>query len=655
MLKRNVVPYLGEAEPYYLGSGVVGAGGNLDGTWDFLIGPMYSSPNFIDKEELFIVIDGQPHLLKLQMKRGQQSGTFIGTVEINNIVIQVIDYTNFGQHWIGRCFQIKNLSMHDPRMVSIRANIAPCKQVVEFKAESNIIVRSYKEVHSAHSNIIAGNALSIRQDTTAVSYGGEAPNWVDRYAFISFNTSSTAVKRNETEFSLETLPVLLEAQAEVSMGLYHCMHFEDGISDEAYYEFICKMNPVQNAEQSFKEWEQWLNEGTKREIVDPRLANIVESILVLIKMQQCVDGGFIAGTRRYAFSYLRDGHGACRGLLASGHVKEVKAFIAWVHHKFEVFQMIPNSAEMGADFKMLQFLPPENLASEVTAYYIFVIRDYYRQTGDLGLLKQVEASVQHAMNIQLHYAEQFGGRLMFNGDETERYVPYKDGDIYGGFPALPDWKDEDWSMTSLAACISSLEFYIEYLSLMDKSAEDEVYKQKLEWLRASIDEHFWREDLGIHDWCSRKDGSVPSYRVTNLHLLPLWFGVRLNNEREKANALKMADYINSDGFLPIAPGVNHGFCGHSLGYLLFALTLTGDERAHSVFQTLTESHITGCWGTVSEFYGSSGVANPHNLRMFESGINLEAILKYLSQIIPTTVSHNDNDVSCARKKTGHPL
>jgi hypothetical protein len=79
------------------------------------------------------------------------------------------------------------------------------------------------------------------------------------------------------------------------------------------------------------------------------------------------------------------------------------------------------------------------------------------------------------METQLKYAEEFDWKLMFNGDETERYVPYRDGDIYGGFPALPDWKDEDWSMTSLAACIASLEFYLYYLKEIGDEGRTEIY------------------------------------------------------------------------------------------------------------------------------------------------------------------------------------
>jgi hypothetical protein len=33
---------------------------------------------------------------------------------------------------------------------------------------------------------------------------------------------------------------------------------------------------------------------------------------------------------------------------------------------------------------------------------------------------------------------------------------------------------------------------------------------------------------------------------------------------------------------------------------------------------------------VNEYYGPSGVPNPHNLRVFESGIVMDAIVNYLN-------------------------
>jgi hypothetical protein len=625
------VPHLGKAENYFLGSGITGAGGNIQGVWDFLIGPMYSSPNFIESEEIFIGIDGIEYKLNFFMHRGIRSGVFYGTTEIEDIAVCVIDFTNSNEPWAGRLIRVYNKSDSVNHQVSVKARIVPCTTVLAFDVQKDLITFSQKPVNSSHTRVVHNTAIAIKQDTTAVSYGGEDPNWEDRFAFIAFSTTGSTAKAIGEEYWIETASTTIGFGQEYNTGLYHYMHFFEGISDEDYLNKILSRNPEADFKLSIQQWGDWLNEGYPVELSDSRVSHIIESTQILTKMQQCVEGGFIAGVRRYAFSYLRDGHGACRGLLASGHLKEVKQFIEWVDHKFRVFGMIPNSAEMGADLKMLQFLPPENLASEVTAYYLFVMRDYYRKTQDDDLLNKVEKSMKYAMDIQLAYAEEFGWKLMFNGDETERYVPFKDGDVYGGFPALPDWNDDDWSMTSLAACIASLEFYI---GLQKRKGSElmQKYEQKLTLLKNSIDEHFWREDLGIHDWCRRKDGSFPEYRVTNLSLLPLWFGASLNHRREASNAVKMADFVNEQGFLPIAPGVSNGFCGHSLGYLLYGLVKLEDDRAGKTFDTLTQSSVIGCWGTVSEFYGPSGVANPHNLRIFESGINLEAILLYLADV-----------------------
>ena len=85
-----------------MGSGVSGAAGSTAGAWDFLIGPDYTSPNFIKNEVLSLIVDGKEQDLALKMHRGRKSGVFWGGQQIGDLSVYLIDFTNNDSIWVGR-------------------------------------------------------------------------------------------------------------------------------------------------------------------------------------------------------------------------------------------------------------------------------------------------------------------------------------------------------------------------------------------------------------------------------------------------------------------------------------------------------------------------------------------------------------------------
>ena len=112
-------------------------------------------------------------------------------------------------------------------------------------------------------------------------------------------------------------------------------------------------------------------------------------------------------------------------------------------------------------------------------------------------------------------------------------------------------------------------------------------------------------------------------------MIPLWAGARLNKNRQNDDVLAMKGFINEKtGYLALAPGSTDGMCGNTLPYLLYCLKKLKDPMAKDVFNTIMNKRYLSCWGTVSEYYGPYGTANGHNMRVFESGILGEAIMRY---------------------------
>jgi hypothetical protein len=605
------VGYCGPMEDYFLGSGVSGAMGTPDGIWNALIGPNYTSPNFLSSEVISIIIDGQSRNILPEMHRGRKSGIFYGEIEIEGMMVSLVDFTNNKKPWVTRFLSVKNLSGKS-HQVSICATVVPDK---------------------VEATIVNNSALSLHADTTKWNFDRvnlESKNWADRYSFISFNVQSAASMKGDTCL-IKTEQVELAKGEEYRVALYHYQHFrEPDKKDQDYLRIIRKKDIVADLNQSISGWKTWFDKGTMFEdrVKLQKAKDVIEGSLVMVKMLQDSSGGFIAGLREYPHSYVRDTHGACRLLGITGYGEEVKKAIETISYKTSVFGHIPNAWQMGANkFHYYKF---NNPASETPAYFVLMMRNYLENTKDQKLMEQLYLDMKNAIDVQIKEMKANNWKIDFNGDETERYTVRKDGEMYG---KLSDWsEDKDlkyWSFPSATLALASTTFFVDYLKASGRTDLAKEYSAAAQNIRNSIDSTFWRVDLNIHDWCRKRDNSWPQYRLPNYDLLPLWTGAKLNKDRQVQDALAMRQYVNpANGYLPTAPGDVEGFSGHNLAYLLYAMKKLNDPIATSIHHTLMTSPIIGCWGTVSEFYGPNAVPNGHLLNPFSSGILGEALIRY---------------------------
>jgi len=605
----RTVPYLGKEEPYFFGNGIAGAGGDTRGKWDFLIGPDYTSPNFVSEELLSLRIDGKSTELSLQMHRARETGVFTGLQRIGDVQVWVSDFALPGSSWVARYIVCLNLSPKSTVNVTLNASITPGTAITRIENPSALILRAAKGTYC---------------------FGNETKNWADRFSQISFS-EPTSITDDGKRFQIKTIDHLLPPGGILRTGLYHWQYYDEDKPAQSYTYMVQSRQPETDLKQSVVAWKSWMQSGSRAlaNVTDPKARDVVEGSLIACKMQQNRDGGTIAGARKYANSYIRDTHGAVRLFLATGHYSEAKRAIETIFHKWSVAGFIPNYWSMGSDsFIGHSFY---NDSSEITGYYVLMIRDYLARTKDAKFVESLEKSIRFAIDAQLDSLTRNGWRISFNGDETEQYCVREDGKEYGGFPAFPQWRRDSWSFPSAAIAVASTQFYIDFLKSKGRRDTAALYEIKLKKVKAGIDSTFWRPELtpAHHHWARYKDGTWPDVTVPNYGLIPVWLGARLNYDRQKADANAMKTQVASSGFLPTAPPEVMGFCGHNLGYLLYDLVELGDPAAKDVLQTLV--HAVGCWGTMSEFYGPNATPNGHNFRVFESGITAEAILQYFAK------------------------
>jgi hypothetical protein len=605
--KIDTVPFLNQREEsYFIGNGILGGGGDSQGNWNFLIGPDYTSPNFLKSEILTVQVNGVEKVLVLSMHRIRSSGIFYDRITAGDASIQVFEYATPDKPWITRHFIITNTSENQPLTVQLYARIQKGNGIFDG---------------------VFGRGLLLKADRTSPLFGnGDGGYWKESYALIAFNPGNQC-GISLLSASVSSAKIRVGPGQTVQAGLVHCLFDNDASPASGYARDIESLDLEKNLATSLAEWKSWIGKGKKLTHGDERVHDILESMLVGIRMQQNRCGGFIAGTRKYAFSYIRDSYGACKGLLACGHPEEVKRYLQVTFHKFKIFGKIPNSVQMGAD----KFSHGDgNQFAESPAYVILLAKAYYNATRDLAFLKGLDEMLKFAMDIQLDYAKNNNWLLPFNGDETEQYCVREDGSEYGGFPALTGFNKDQWSMSSVAACIASLNFYIDYLHLAKSGVPVKEYSEAAGMLEKSLMEHFYQPGMGGIQWALKKDGTFYPYNVTNFVLMPVWFGISLPGDAEKEAVKKTLSCINpSTGFIADAPGNVEGFCGHTLAFLLYDLTKLDMTEKNAVFNTLINKNVIQRYGMVNEYYGPGGVPNPHNLRVFESGVVMDALVEYL--------------------------
>lgn len=609
-------PYLGPLEKNFFGNGIAGAGGSPDGVWDYLIGPAYSSVSYVEEEKVSISLDGKEYSLGKDLKRVRGTGAFASVTNIGGITVHLIDFALQGTPLVIRAVFVKNETAN-PHVCVIKASIKP-----------------------AVARDSGGSAVNTKP-TIIEKVGLRMIQEGDMGVTIAASEPQSLTEISDGRYSMRTKGATIEPGKTYQTGFYHYAHRTKDDS-KGIIEQIHAHDVSTDLENCIKQWSKWLAEGISLEqISDLRVRDIVEANSCLIKMLQGEDGGIMCTPRFYTTSYIRDTHSALRGMLAAGHSAEARGYLLWVHNKYKLLKSqgkfpIPNAANIGCDGQFPGFGDEANWSSETPALYMLIAENYFKATGDMETLKSIDESLRFSMKCQLDCARTNGWKLPFNRDETE-----------SGGAGIKLWDlPGKWSMPSLLLCEASLDFFIRYLEQRGENEKIARHKEMLKSIRGSLYSNFWNAETGMYDWYRGEHGERPRFPISNFLFMPVYFHSLGNNPRLAIQcAKKMKQHVNERGFIPNQPGMPHGdFCGHNPGYLLWALADMNDPLKDRIFDALIFGGPVGCWGNWSESYTSDGLSygpkggqqywdahSPvHNLRAFECGTNLEALIKYLN-------------------------
>ncbi|MCC6488541.1 MAG: hypothetical protein IT364_13675 [Candidatus Hydrogenedentes bacterium] len=387
-----------------------------------------------------------------------------------------------------------------------------------------------------------------------------------------------------------------------------------------------------------------------------RLVQVLDDVAVMIKAQQAVEGGVLAGYP-YHLGYVRDQYGTHRGLVALGHEEMSRDILLFYFNVFRAHGQIHNAQAFGMPGL---FHIHENDDVEITGYITLQAFDYLARSGDTEFLTRIFPMLEWAWEVQQR--QLVLDMLPFNGDET--YVA-------GGI--LPRTALNDGSAEATMLFIDGGVRVIDFAAEHGLWNAERIQKSRelLDRVRGSFRGNFWRDERLITNnptraeqpgaqprvrhgvceacvtvqWTQRTDqgryvcidclnraplpkAETKVYTLQSVSLTPLYFHSSLFTQEElQPQVQSIVDAYNTTGGLPSRPDSDVSV-GYDYGLLLYALTELDHPMAREFYvKTLQLADDTGAW---AEYY-QNHVPSGTRCRPWESAINIEALLHWVAK------------------------
>jgi hypothetical protein len=398
------------------------------------------------------------------------------------------------------------------------------------------------------------------------------------------------------------------------------------------------------------------------ESLHAQLIQAVDDTAVLLRAQQSVEGGVLAG-HNYHMCYVRDQYGASRGLLALGHVKEARAILEFYWGVWQRYRRIHNAQSAGVDGA---FHIHENDEVEITGYLIRQAFDLAEHDGDWDFTGRIFPMLAWAWEAQARHL--VDDMLPFNGDETY---------IAGGI--LPRSTLNDGSAEATLLFIDGGEKLLRWAGQTRRwnAAALEERERLHASVRASFKRNFWQNGQLVtnnparrqkavlprfrHGVCERcvvegtvrgiewternalgrylcprclAIGSFPAadsriYALQSVSLTPFYFQSSLISPEMLSPVVHaILEQYQTTGRLPSRPDDPNGIAvGYDYGLLLYALTSLRHPAARQLAgQTLALIDPAGAW---VEYYVNHRPQGTR-CRPWESAVNIEALIRWVS-------------------------
>jgi hypothetical protein len=375
-------------------------------------------------------------------------------------------------------------------------------------------------------------------------------------------------------------------------------------------------------------WSDQFSTHTTIEGSNARYTELLESNLILQKQVERDTGGFVV-IDDYTGSWLRDHNGSHRYLLALGDHEAVRKSM----DRYYGLDISGNSlySVYASDLEPKQPLPPEPDWSKVEGFITGDVPNfrtmwywwYFQHTGDLEYVRERFDYILGAFKRQ--NLEQNGYLAEYCYDETYGIGPI--GPMRTGLSF-------DNSVNALAAA----ERLAIFARLLGRADADEL-QLTADRVRTAIEGTFWLDREGYYAMRLTPEGRIDTTPLSVALLRPLWTGAGLDRERAIRSALYTCDHLyHTNGFVRLIP-THDQTVTMAIGYLLSALKKMlhpGVDRVFAdvlkwcdpsgTFGEYLDEREDGPWQCYEHF--------AHRNRMWESGLNAEAVLFTLTGFVP---------------------
>lgn len=375
------------------------------------------------------------------------------------------------------------------------------------------------------------------------------------------------------------------------------------------------------------DWEKWFDGALTVESSDPKLAGLFENTLALMKVQQSAGSYAISPMAKYSGFWCRDNFGPIRFLLASGKFEDARRSLEYFDYATRVSGFrnrypldIPiDPVPKEPDWETLEPQLGDDPDLLILQYYW-----YYKATGDADFIRAHYGFLRRNLTGQKHT----DFRLPFNGDETYQvYVMMTESAPMKSFYTAAT----GFYYSAAARALSVMAFSI------GEKKDAQAFLALAKKCRDKTEEYYWDEKAGYYIPYIKKDTLEPAKSpFADVNLTPLWIGVyEPPDKKQRSNVMKTVDKLfNKRGTMKSSARCQL-YTGMVPGMLLYNLRVLEDYAMADTVYTAMMTRVISNTGEFAEgydsrdkwiFYGSA----PTVYRPWESGINAEAILSYIT-------------------------
>ena len=392
-----------------------------------------------------------------------------------------------------------------------------------------------------------------------------------------------------------------------------------------------------------------------------RVADFVDDVKTLVQAQQFERTGAVGPMWFFSDQWIRDSCGPVKSFLRTGQFDNARRVLHYFYRASlanrKILNWVPMDVPIDREWpavddwsRVTMNFADRHANCEVPSWIILQHSWYLQFTGDTKTI------AGHWGYLKRCFYGQFDNpgdkisrpdfKIPFHGDETY---------IYSGGEAL--WNDRyDLQQSSypggnitsadssfeLAAAGDALAAMARVLGKKQEAGEIAALSAKI---RSATEKYYWMEDLGMYaqGMSVACPGQRNRYPMANMQANVLWSGyARPGDRKADSNVLRMAEYLLEES------GVLNPIIGYDVtvgmlqGQGLHSLAALDHPWAEKAFYALLM--IAGDTTEFSEWMAPGAdyrtMFRANRIRPWEAGINLDALLFYLTGFEPDAARHH---------------